>query len=205
MRFTMLFVIAALLAGCSKSPEQPVQMVQPGVPFGSPTAVQPEIQQQLPQQPQVIAVPQQPPQVVIQQQPQHDSTGALVTGMALGALLNSGGSNTTVYRDRYVEQPPVYRQAAPTYAPTYSTQRAPVQAVAPPAPQSIKPNFTPPPPPPARTVAAPTPAPARTAAPTVAPAVRAPAPPPPRAVASPAPRPAPAVSRASPPPPPPKR
>lgn len=166
MRFTLIALasVAALVAGCSKDPAP--QVIQPGVPIGQvqPQIVQPQVageqyQQAQPAPVYVQPAPQQP--IVVQPAPQHDnSTNALVTGMALGALLNNGGSNTTVYRDRVIQAPaPSYVQPAPSYYPRPAAV-APVQA----PPQknviNVKPNFVPPPPPaPAPRAVAPAPAP----------------------------------------------
>lgn len=147
MRHSLIAVAAAaaLLAACGKDP---APIIQPGVPVAQGQVMvqpqdpqqpqyqqpqyQPQVAQQPPvyQQPAVIAAPQ--PTVIVQQQPTHDSTGALVTGMALGALMTSGSNNTTVYRDRYVSPPSTYyepayrREARPANVTTNVTVQAPV-------------------------------------------------------------------------------
>lgn len=193
MRLTLILAVTSVfLASCGKDPAP--QVIQPGVPIGSvqPQVVHPQDPNQTPQiVQQAPQIYQQSPQPVIVQspQPQHDSTGSLLTGMAIGAMLNNGNrydeprrSSTTVIN---VTSPPVTNVTSPPVK-TYTIPAAPSQKVVtmPTVPSSVR--AASPPPPPARVVTAPiqkvAPTTAPSARPTVAaPTVRAAPPPPPPA------------------------
>ncbi|MFW3388054.1 UNVERIFIED_CONTAM: hypothetical protein RF648_18830, partial [Kocuria sp. CPCC 205274] len=113
-------LVVASVSGCDDSNKKVI--VQQAPVQGYP-AVQP---QEVMQQPATVVV-QQPP-VVVQQ---HDSTGHLLTGMALGHMMaNSGGGrsngNTTVINKTYTKK--VYVQPKQQTRKYYGSRYNPVRA-----------------------------------------------------------------------------
>lgn len=93
--------LSLLLAACDEP--KPVAVVTPQVQQ-APAQPQVVYEQAPQQQPQVVVV-QQPPTQVVQQQPHYDSSGHLITGMALGYLAgksHSAPAPRTVYRNKTV-------------------------------------------------------------------------------------------------------